>query len=136
MNNNPLTQGVLTENFSEIGPVTRTMLRARAVELAAINGRSALEVSKSDWEQANRELVGESDTDAQEALLEAIPEAERWDPVPGSTGRQVPASASEDEDDEGRSESEQLFDGGVAEAEHDQTLQASRAVEQKERREA
>jgi len=35
-------------------------------------------------------------------MLESIPEAKRWDPVPGSTGRQLPESPSEDEDDEGR----------------------------------
>ena len=29
-------------------------VRQRAVELALINGRTALEVSKSDWEQARR----------------------------------------------------------------------------------
>ena len=38
---NPLKQGVLTENSTGIGTVTRQMVRERAVELAAINGRSA-----------------------------------------------------------------------------------------------
>jgi hypothetical protein len=128
MNTNPSNQGLLAENCIEIGPVNRAMVRARAVELAIINGRSAQEVSKSDWEQAKRELTGASDTDQQETLQEAIPEAQGWDPVPGSSGRQVPESASEDEDDEGRSQSEQLVDEGVAEAEHDQTLQAARSA--------
>ena len=132
MNTNPINQGLLAENCIEIGPVNRAMVRARAVELALINGRTAQEVSKSDWEQAKRELTGESDTDAQEALLEAIPEAQRWDPVPGSTGHQAPESASEDEDDEGRSQSEQLVDEGVAEAEHDQMLQAARSAKKSE----
>lgn len=118
----------MSENCIEIGPVNRAILRARAVELAIINGRPAQEVSKSDWEQAKRELTGVSITDPQEALLEAIPEAQGWNPLPGSTGRQVPESASEDEDDEGRSQSEQLVDAGMAEAEHDQTLQAARTA--------
>ena len=38
--------------------VTREMMRKRAIELAMNDGRSALEASKSDWEQAKRELAG------------------------------------------------------------------------------
>jgi len=132
MNTIPLNQGLLSENCIEIGPVNRAMVRARAVELALINGRSAQEVSKADWDQAKLELTGESDASQQEMLQEAIPEAQGWDPVPGSTGRQAPESASEDEDAEGRSQSEQLVDDGVAEAEHDQALQAARAAAKQE----
>jgi len=132
MNTIPLNQGLLAENCIEIGPVNRAMVRARAVELALINGRSAPAVSKADWDQAKLELTGESDADQQEMLQAAIPETQGWDPVPGSTGRQVPECASEDEDDEGRSSSEQLVDEGVAEAEHDQTLQAARAAVKQE----
>jgi hypothetical protein len=49
--------------------------------------------------------------------------------VPGSTGQQAADSLGEDEDAEGRSESAQLFEEGVNEAEHDQMRQASRADE-------
>ena len=72
--------------------------------------------------------------DRQDAALESIPESERADPVPDSTGRQTPESASEDEDDEGRSETEQLVDQGVEEAERDQRLQAAQAAEKIDRR--
>ena len=54
---------MLTENSASIGTVTRKMVRERAVELAAINGHSTQEVSKSDWEQAKRELTGEPEPD-------------------------------------------------------------------------
>jgi hypothetical protein len=135
MATNPLNKGVLTENFIGIGPVTRAMVHARARELALIAGHAAPHVSQSDYEQAKRELTGGADIDRQEALLESMPETKRWDPVPGSTGRQVPDSPSEDEDDEGRSESEQLVDQGVQEAEHDQMLQAAKAAEKMDRRE-
>jgi hypothetical protein len=40
----------------------------------------------------------------------------------------VPESPSEDEDDEGRSETEQLVDGGAEEAERDRMFQAARAA--------
>ena len=84
MKTNPLKQGALTENSAGLGTVTRKMVRERAVELARINGRSAKDVSKSDWEQAKRELTGEPDMDPKAAILESAPESERWDPVPGS----------------------------------------------------
>src|SRR5271154_917393 len=125
MKTNPLKKGALTENAAGVGTVTDKMVQKRAVELAIINGRSAHEVSKSDWEQAKRELTGESDIDPKEAVLEAAPESERWDPLPGSTGHKVPVAASEDEDEDGRSDSEKLVEEGIEGAEHDQMRQAS-----------
>jgi hypothetical protein len=50
--------------------------------------------------------------------------------VPGSTGRQAADSLGEDEDAEGRSESAQMFEEGISEAEHDQMRQASRSNEE------
>jgi hypothetical protein len=126
MNTNPLKKGTITENSAGIGTVTRKMVRERAVELAVINGRSAQEVSKSDWEQAKRELIGEPDIDPKAAVLESAPESERWDPLPGSPGHKVPSAASDDEDEEGRSDQERLVEEGLAGAEHDQMRQASR----------
>jgi len=118
----------LTENSAGLGTVTRKMVRERAAELAVINGRSAQEVSKSDREQAKRELTGEPGTDPKEAVLESAPESERWDPLPGSTGHKVPAAPSADEDDEGRSDNERLVEEGIAGAEYDQARQAARAA--------
>jgi len=125
MKPNPLKQGALTENSAGLGTVTRKMVRERAVELAVINGRSAQDVSKSDWEQAKRELTGKPDGDPKEAALESVPESERWDPVPGSTGHKVPVAGGEDEDEEGRSDNEKLVEEGVAEAELDLERQAA-----------
>jgi hypothetical protein len=125
MKTNPLKEGALTENSAGIGTVTRKMVRERAFELAAINGRSAHESAKSDWEQAKRELTGSSNMDSKEAVLELVPESERWDPVHGSTGHKVLAASSEDEDEEGRSDNERLVDEGAGEAEHDQRRQAA-----------
>jgi len=71
-------------------------------------------------------LTGEPDIDPKEAILEAAPESERWDPVPGSTGHKVPSAPSEDEDEEGRSDNERLVEEGIAGAELDKMRQASR----------
>ncbi len=101
------------------------MVEARARELAAINGHP----SEADYQQAKRELTGESEIDPQEESSESVSDSEGWDPVPGSAGRQAADSLGEDEDAEGRSESAQMFEEGVSEAEHDQMRQAARADE-------
>ena len=132
METNPLNKGILTENFNGIGTVTRKMVRQRAVELAVINGRAAREMSKSDLDQARRELTGGPDLDPESTRLESVPESQGWEPVRGSSGQKALESPSEDEDTEGRSESEQLVEHGVAEAEHDQMLQAARAAGKKD----
>ncbi len=61
-----LKAGVPTDNPEDPGKVTRRALRERAVELALIDGRSLLEVSKFDWDQARRELTGELATKPRE----------------------------------------------------------------------
>ena len=126
MKANPLKEGALTENSVGIGTVTRKMVKERAIELAITDDRTAQEVSPADWQQAKRELSGQPDLDPKTAMLESVPESERWDPVPGSTGEKVPVAAGEDEDDEGRSDNERLVDEGMAEAELDQNLQAAK----------
>ena len=132
MKTNPLKQGALTENSAGIGTVTRKMVQARAVELAVIDGRTAHQTSQSDWEQARRELTGEPDVDLKAAVLESAPESERWDPLPGSTGHKVPAAPSADEDDEGRSDQERLVEGGMTEAEVEQSFRATKAAAKKD----
>ena len=86
--------------------------------------------SDADFEQAERELSGGPELDSKEELIEALPESERWDPVPGSRGTQAVEPPSEEEDDEGRNESAQLIDEGVHEAEHDQMLEAEKSASQ------
>ena len=130
MRKNPLNKGIIMENAAGIGTVTSEMVEARARELAAINGRPSSEPSEADYQQAKRELTGETEMNSQEESIESIPESEGWDPVPGSTGRQAADSLGEDEDAEGRSEIAQMFEEGISEAEHDQMRQASRADEQ------
>ena len=126
MKRNPLNKGVFTNNSAGIGPVTPEMVQARARELALIAGREPAAVTPADHERARRELTGGSDLDRQDAIIEALPETKRGDPVPGSEGRQAREAPSEDEDDEGRSETEQLVDEGAIEAERDRMLQAAR----------
>ena len=57
-----------------------------ARELSVVNGHPAIEPMKSDFAQARRKLMGQTDVDPKTALLATAPESERWDPLPGSTG--------------------------------------------------
>ena len=129
MRKNPLNKGIIMENAGGIGTVTPAMVETRARELALINGHGSSGPTEADYQQAKRELTGEEEIDPQQENVESLPESEDWDPVPGSTGRQAADSLGEDEDAEGRSESAQMFEEGVTEAEHDQMRQASRAEE-------
>ena len=71
------------------------------------------------------ELVG---LDPKDALLESAPESARWNPVPGSAGTQAPETGDDDEDDEGRSKTEQLYAEGAEEAARDQMQKAAQAA--------
>ena len=77
MKTNPLKEGALTENSAGLGTVTRKMVRARAVELAVIDGLLSSAATKSHFAQAKRELTGEPDMDPKDAILESAPESER-----------------------------------------------------------
>lgn len=51
------------------GQLTRAMVHTRTRELALRAGRLPPYVTQNDYEQAKRELTGESDPDRQEAAL-------------------------------------------------------------------
>ena len=55
---------------SLIHPVTREMVYARTIELASLAGRDSREIKQFDYEQAKRELTGESDFDKQQAIFD------------------------------------------------------------------
>lgn len=132
MKTNPLKEGVISENSAGVGTVTPEMVRARAAELAIIDGKLSSAATKIHFAQARRELTGVPDMDPKDTILESAPESERWDPVPGSTGHKVRVAPSEDEDEEGRSDNDRLVEGGMAEAEIEQGFQAARAAAKKD----
>ncbi len=106
----------------------RERLNARTHEIAASSGRVPAQVTQSDYEQAKRELTGESESERQDAILDALGEPTPWDPVPGSVGHQAPELPNEDEDAEGRSQTERLVEEGEVAAERDRARQAEAAV--------
>ena len=132
MKKNPLKDGVISENSAGVGTVTRQMVQARAAELAIIDGHLSHDTTASHFAQAKRELTGVQDEDPKDAILESAPESERWDPLPGSTGGKARVAPSEDEDEEGRSDNERLVEGGIAEAEIEQSFEATKAAAKKD----
>jgi len=132
MKKNPLKDGFISENSAGVGTVTRQMVQARAAELAIIDGHLSHDATASHFAQAKRELTGVQDKDPKDAILESATESERWDPLPGSTGGKARVAPSEDEDEEGRSDNERLVEGGIAEAEIEQSFEATKAAAKKD----
>ena len=64
---------ILSFKVSEVAPVTREMVHRRTRELTVIAGRDPQQVRQADYEQAMRELTGETDGDRQQAVLDAAP---------------------------------------------------------------
>ena len=56
-----LTQGNLTGDPVDTDTVGGCMVMARAVEIATTDGRSSIDLSRTDLEQAKRELTGEAE---------------------------------------------------------------------------
>ena len=133
MKTNPPTMDVPLGNVTDIAPVTRELVHVRALELAWIAGRVPPHVSQADYEQAKRELTHEKDLSRQTALLDLTPASESGDPVPRSTGHEVPDAPSAGEDDEGRNESAQLIEEETNDAGREHMLQATRAGEKPDR---
>ncbi len=126
MQNNPLKDGIISERSAGVGTVTAEMVRARAAELAIIDGYLSTGAINSRFAEAKRQLTGVPDIDPIDDILEAVPESERWDPVGGSTGERARVAPSEDEDEEGRSDNERLVEAGIAEAAVELSFQAAR----------
>jgi hypothetical protein len=121
MKQKPL-EGRLSDRGEGIGTVTRQMVMERARQIAVLNGRTEKNVLDSDFDEARRELVGEDEMKPEATAGEQLPEDKRWDPVPGSEGGKVPVTPAPDE----QTVAEKLYDEGVADAEHDQSVEATR----------
>jgi len=122
MKQNRIEEGRLSDRGEGIGTVTKEMVMKRAREIAVINGRSQNNVIDSDVDQAQRELEGEDEINPPLTAAEGVPEDKRWDPVPGSEGNKAPTTPAPDE----QTVAEKLYDEGVADAEHDQEIEATR----------
>jgi hypothetical protein len=77
--------------------VTPQMVRARTVELAIRAGRNAVEIRQSDYEQAKRELTGETDSKRQHAMIHRADDpAKSGDTPHGTPASDDPSSHCKD----------------------------------------
>ena len=122
MKQDQIEEGKVSLHFKGLGTVTEEMVRARARELAIINGRSPEKISTEDLAEAKRELMGENAPPPEGAREDSLPESERWDPNYTSSGGKVGTVPAHDE----QTDAEKLVEEGVNEAEHDQMLEGTR----------
>lgn len=125
-----IEQGRFSDRGEGLGTVTKKMVMQRARQIALINGRSEKDVTDTDFKEALRELQGEDELHPAPTREESLPEDKRWDPVPASEGRKAPSTEPSDE----QTFAEKLVDEGVADAEHDQEIEATRDDIKRERR--
>jgi hypothetical protein len=115
-------EGRFTAGSRGLGTVSQEMVMRRAREIAVINGRTEQQVLSTDIDQAHRELTGEERLEPETTASEALSEDQRWQEVASDTGTRAETVATPDE----QTFSEKLVEEGVADAEHDQALEATR----------
>lgn len=115
-------EGRFTIHGRGLGTVTEDMVRERAAELAIMNGRSKHNILEADLTQAKRELLGQEGLNAEPTAAESIPEESRWEVTPDSSGSKTENLSASDE----QTFAEKLVEEGVADAEHDQEVEATR----------
>ena len=112
-----------------LGAPTPEQVEARAREIALIDEREPNEFTDTDWNQARRELLGETMPPPPEESEEAAKMEEEWEVTPDDRGRRVNRPGTEDDEE---SVGEQLVTDGVEEAIHDQMLEARREEREQE----
>jgi len=122
MKHKQIEEGRICDHGGGLGTATWEMVRRRAREIAQINGRNEHQILDSDFEQAHRELLGQERLSPVPTTGETLSERQRWDPVPGSAGHRAPTLLPPDEQEM----VENLVEEGMAEAEFDRQLAASR----------
>ncbi len=118
----PIGQGKISQHGGGVGTVTRETVQKRARELAISDGRSASEVTSSDWEQAKRELIGAAASGKMQDDLDEATSSTEWDPAPGTVGQRADTQEVDDE----QTFAEQLTQEGVEEADHDERVESGR----------
>jgi hypothetical protein len=121
--------GRFSDHGKGLGTVTQAMVEQRAREIAVINGREAKNVLSSDLEEAHRELQGKDLLRPATTKADEVPEDDRWAPEGVSTGKQAPTVPAPDE----QTFAEKLVEEGVADAEHEQEIEATRASLRREK---
>jgi len=115
--------GKITVHGGGLGAPTPEQVENRAREIALIDERDPENYTDADWDQARRELLGDTMPPPPEESEEAAQMQEEWEVTPDNRGRRVNRQGADGDDE---SVGEQLVTDGVEEAIHDQMLEARR----------
>src|SRR5438105_1547547 len=112
--------GKITVHGNGLGVPSPALVEKRAREIAMIDERNPDEFTDADWEQAKDELTGVEHSHSPEVDSDIASEMSERDEIPGATGHRAPTSEIEGDDSLG----EELVNGGIEDAAHDQMLEA------------
>ena len=98
-------------------------IERRAREIATIDERDPDEFTDSDWAQARKELLGAEHPTPQEETKGSVEMSGDWSVTAASRGHRAPRPGAEEDEE---SVGENLVNGGIEEATHDQMLEARR----------
>ncbi len=117
------TTGSPVGRESGIGNVNPTMIRERAAELAAIDGRGEDDIAQRDFDLAREELQAELRPPSVQTAEKGT--ATSTDPAepPASTGR---ARTESDADDTYQNHAAELVEEGIEEAVHDEMVESGK----------
>src|SRR6059058_5725767 len=110
--------GKISVHADGMGAPTPELVEKRAREIAMIDERNPDEFTDADWEQAKDELTGVEHSHSPEVDSDVAAEISERDDIPGATGHRAPKSEIEGDDSVG----EELVNGGIEDAAHDQML--------------
>jgi len=111
--------GKIEVHGNGLGVPTPEQVEKRAREIAMIAERDPDSFTDTDWEQARQELLGATLPAPPEETRENANLQDEWETVANNSGHRAPRAGEDDE-----SLGEQLVNGGVEEATHDQMLEA------------
>jgi hypothetical protein len=121
--------GKISVHGNGFGAATPEAIEKRAREIAMIEGRDANNFTDTDWDQARLELQGASHPIPQEETKENAELVTEWQVTTNDTGHRVPRPGLEEDDE---TLGEQLVEGGIEEAAHDQMLEARKEEHEQE----
>jgi hypothetical protein len=115
--------GKISLHGNGMGVASPEDIERRAREIAMIEERDPDEFTEADWAQARKELLGAEHPTPPEETKQSAEMTEEWEVTGSSRGHRVPRPGTEEEEE---TVGENLVNGGVEEATHDQMLEARR----------
>jgi hypothetical protein len=121
MNEKKPSSGKIELHGNGMGVPSPEDIERRAREIAMIDERNPDEFTDTDWNQARRELLGDSATLPPEEDEKNIKLEKEWEVTPDNRGRRVPREGVDEEEE---TLGEHLVSDGREEAAHDQMVEA------------